>query len=638
MLPPNNVEDALQLIRDMEDHYKLAFKGFEEDEQWYEGQLEDFISVPEGFNVVIPTTARAVVDEAVDNASPQDLIITYPPRGRDKKAEEDADAVRVWAKHLWRYWRTHASDIDPVRDFQKNLFTSGKAVFKLSIDEHLWPTLSRAERRRLKHKKNGALDKRTKLIEDVRRHNTPLVLRSLPPSCVMEDPTVGGRKLWIIERYEGDIAEVRNTYSLYEEDLRRFEMGSDTGVRVHELWTATYVRPDGTVYQGKHMVFINEDLVHTEDNPTLGLPYFVRHSGYGRETYDGRPELKSVGFFTRQNKSMFLAQARAFTNMDAIMSQLAFPIGFLPEAAELSDISFAPGAVNFVDDNTMERIDRLWVKPSIPDREYSQLISMIGAQIERGTVQSTLRGAGVPGTDSAAQYGLINQQAKLRIDAVSRATEAVMSAVTETALEMVDRQLEDDVSVLAAEDRTERYTLGPKQIRGRYVVDVQFQPNEESLKERKLVLAADAMTKGVMSPYDALIYAGFDNAGEMLAKKYAYDIMQEPVIKQYLAERALDEYGFNHDQVEFAQRTKDAQKQVVLREMMNMLQAGTLGEIGEPGSPGGVPQPQPQFAPAGGPPGVGMPMPGGAPPGAQAAPVAGMMQDINSLRSAPMAA
>jgi len=627
VLPPNTPDDGLKLIERMDAYYTESMKGFEEDDAFYEGELEDFIDVPEGFNLVLPTTPRAVVDEAVDNASPQEMKFTYSPRGADQTAEEHADRVRSWTKSLWRHWRVRANDIDPIRDFEKNLAASGKGVFKLVPDLLLWPSLSSKEAKKLGKKNGGrALDKRMSMIEEVREKNTPLFLRSLPPRCIMEDPNVGGRKLWIIEVYEDSVEEVRNTYGLYDNELVDIDHGNlNDAVTIHELWTAPYLDYDGKPVTGKHFVYISKQLVLQEDNPYPFLPYVVKFSGWGRETYDGRPETKSVGFYTRQNKSMFLAQARAFTNTEAIMAQLAFPIGFLPVQAEMHDISFFPGAINYVDGLTLENIQSLWVKPPIPDREYAQHLNLIGDQLERGTVQRALRGAGVPGTDSAAQYGLINAQARLRIAAIQSVTEQAVSEITSMSLQYADEYFEDDVSVPAGERPTKRETIGPGEIRGHTVIDVSFVPNEEAAKERKLVLAADAWAKGLFSRYDSLEYAGFDEPSKIIAKKRAEDIMEMEPIKMHFAEEALADYGMDADELEMEQRVKDARKQIKLREIMQSMQVGTMPGIGDPTSPTGVP---PQNA-------APFPVAGGAPAGVQAGPVAGIAGDINALRGAP---
>lgn len=632
MLPPKNESECLDLISMMEAHYGTALEGFEEDDIFYEGQLDQFIETPAGVDVTIPVSARAVVDEAVDNAAPQDIMVFYPPRGIGDKPEKDADAVRRYIRGLWQYWRTEGNDIDIIRDFQKNLFRSGKACFKLAIDWTLWPTMSELAEANLREAGGAAaVRKRAEEILQLRSENTPMFCRSIPPACIMEDPTVGGRKLWVIERYQSSVMEVANLYSQDVALFREFNWTQE--LPVYEIWSASYVDHEGNLTQGKHFVFVNNTLIVEEDNPYHDLPYEIKYSGYGRESYEGKPEHKAVGLYTRQNKSMFLAEARRFTHFDAIMTNLAYPVGFMPDDVDTGALSFAPGAINFVPSQVLENLDKLWVSPKIPEAEYLGSLQAISNQIERGTVQRALRGAGVPGTDSAAQYNALTQQSKLRIDSAVQATEQAMSAVSSKVLRFIDQVLQDRTSVFIAEENTQEYTVGPKQIRGRYRVGIRFKPNEEAEKERKLILATDAITKGALSPYDAYLNAGFENPKELIARKLAYDLLEEPLIKRYMAKKALQDWGEDAEQIELEEQMAQGEQALILRDFMNMLQSGSLPNVGDPMSPNGVPVPNMPIGGGGGTPPQGgtIPLPAGAPPAIQSAPVAAAVQDINSV-------
>lgn len=626
MLPPVSADEALELLYFAESYYADAFKAFDEDETFYEGKLEDFVEVPEGFELIIPTTARAVVDEAVDNVAPDDIIVFYPPRKQTQTAEKDADTIRRWTRGLWQHWRRKNSDIDIVRDFIKNLFMSGKAIFKVAPDWTLWPQLSDKVEKELLEKNDGGkeLESTVALIERVRAENTPIFCRSISPTCIMEDPTVGPRKLWVVERYQASIAEVRSTYSADVEDLRSTFWQLE--YPVHEVWTATYIGWDGKLHRGKHWVFVNWDMVREEENPYDDVPYIIKHSGFGRESYQGKPETKAVGFYTRQTKSMFLAEMRRHMHFDAIMSQVAYPIAFLPDDVEDVEIDFTPGSVNYVAASVMQHLSNMWQVPQIPHPEYLQSLSAIGNQIERGTVQRALRGAGVPGTDSAAQYNAITNQAKMRIEPVKQATEEALSEVTAMALKYVDREFGDDISVFVGEEKSNSYTIGPKNIQGHYTVRVQFQPNEEAVKERKLLLANDAIAKGGLSRYDAYTFAGFENPWELIERKDADDLMQEPVIKRALAKKILEGWGIDIKEIEIEEQMEQMQQQFALRDYANQFQLG-----GAPGAAGNGAMQPPQMPQ--GDPGAGMfAPPPGAPPVQQNAPVADLQADIASLQ------
>ena len=70
MLPPENTTKALELINLISGYYKNLRDQFSEDDDYYNGDLGNKVEVPEGFEVSIPTTARAIIDEAVDNIEP----------------------------------------------------------------------------------------------------------------------------------------------------------------------------------------------------------------------------------------------------------------------------------------------------------------------------------------------------------------------------------------------------------------------------------------------------------------------------------------------------------------------------------------------------------------------------------------
>jgi len=626
----------------MERFYTEAINNFRNDNDYYEGNFEALVTLPEGFDLTVPATLRAVVDEAIDAVMPDDLIIDYQPRGLTKLAEEDADLIRRACRSLWHFWRRKASDIDPFRDAGKNLFRSGFCCIKLVPDYTLWPVLTPAEEARLsaedEAKGTKQLKDRVRTIASIRERYVPLTPRSLSPISVLPDPTVGARKLWIIERYEAVTDEVKDLYAAFEKDFRIIA-NDYARHRVHEIWTADHADWKGVFHKGQHFVLVDEKLVNEgdTDSPYPDIPYIIKYSGYGSESYEGRPELKSVGFYTKQVKSLGKAEARRFSQFDAIMAQLAYPIAILPMEVDPDNFDTSPGAMNFVPDTVLQNADKLWLRAPIPDGEYLNSLKVISGQIERGTIQAAVRGGGVAGSSSAAQLDQTTGQAMLRLDSVKHAMEDVTSEVMAMALFYIDQILKGKMGVFGPEAGVPKYILGPSNIKGHYNVSVTFQPNEEQVKMRKLAIASDAIVKGGFSPYDALEYAGFDNPGELIARKLAYDLMQEPLVKRGLAREMLKEWGIDADAVEMEEQMDQGKMQIMLSQFMNAIQSGSMRGVGnpmtqngtEPGgnTPGSPPMPGAPPPPPGPPPGNQnplaalaqqgqgpMPMPVGAPP------------------------
>ena len=611
MLPPKTKEQALDLISAMESHYKSAFAAMEENEKFYDGEIEDLVPLPDGFDLTIPTTLRAIVDEAIDNVMPADIHVHYAPRNVSKKAEEEADSVRRFLRGVWMNWRRWGSDIDVDRDFGKNMFMHGMAVTKTVPDWTLWPTLPDEVIAQMKSDgKTAELKGKVAAIKEMRQRHFPIISRSISPRCVMVDPTPG-RKLWVIERYESSSAEIRSLYAAIDED---FAEVTRTGrkARIHEVWTGVYIDHRGDEQPGRVFIFVDNELRYEGENPYGDPPYEIRYSGYGRQSFSDRPELKSVGFFTPQVKSLGRAEARRYSQFDAIMQQLAYPIGLLPDSIDADAFDVTPGAMNFVPIEVMQHSDKVWLKANIPDGEYLTSLGVIGTQIERGTTQAPLRGAAIPGTDSAAQYGQYTSQARLRLEGVKGAMEDALAQRFARVLWYIDNVLNDKASVFIGDPAgAGRYTVGPDQIRGRYDVHVTFVPNEEMVKERKLAIASDAIVKGGLSPYDALVMAGFDNPSELIARRYAYDVMQDEEMKRAIGRAQLQEWGLNADEIELQERMQMGNMQVTLSDFMNSIQGGTPAG---PPMPGAIPpgqDPTAALAQAGAGP---MPMPNGAPP------------------------
>lgn len=565
---------------------------FDEDNKFYEGLIDEYVRLPEGIDPIIPTTGRAIIDEAVDNIQPYEIQVRYSARGFSKTAQDEADVVARFLKNVWIYWRQKSSDIDVVRDFIKKLFMHGKACWKIIPDWTLWPELDEAVEEELKI--SGALKETVEMIKQMRKENFPIVCRSIPPTKFMEDPSMDARKLWLVEQYEVSIEEIRNRISQWDEELIDPLLRS---VNVYELWTATYIDNNGKVHPGRFYVFINEDCVNGENgelNPYWDIPYVVKYSGFGTETMDGKPERKATGFFSRQVKSMLKAEMRRHTQFEALMQQLAFPIIFLPDTIEDLDIDLTPGMVNYIPEDTMAMTKNMYLQATLPAPEYMQSINAIQGQIERGTTQRAIRGAGVPGTDSAAQLSMVTAQAKLRLEPVRKVTEEAVDLVNSMILRYIEKVLKEPVSIWAAEpDGPEAYMLSPKKIKGRYHTISEFQPSDDQVKERKLMLVSEAMTKAGLNPYDAFVYAGWENATEVISRNLAYSIMQEPAIKRALAVRAAEEWGLNVDELIMESMQDQIKQQQMMQQMMNP-QAGAQPQMGQQQSDTGQPPQQPQ--------------------------------------------
>ena len=141
----------------MESYYRDAFLQYMEDEAIYDGKFSLVVALPDGYDLTIPATGRAVVDELVANVVPEDFRINYPPRGISKKAQDDAEVVMRWCRAFIKHLRVMSADIDPLTDATKNLGMSGIAAWKMVPDWTLWPVLPDEDEAELRERRRVLL-------------------------------------------------------------------------------------------------------------------------------------------------------------------------------------------------------------------------------------------------------------------------------------------------------------------------------------------------------------------------------------------------------------------------------------------------------------------------------------------------
>ncbi len=167
--------------------------------------------VPEDIPITRPSTPAAVIDEATDNSdfNPQWLSLRTPTYGLTETAEKNASMLRSWCLGWLLQQLVAGNDVSPYRDWLKNLYLTGKAVYKVVYDHEQWPTAKQP-----KHISNEAWRKIQVAQDAEREFMNPVVLRSIDPMAVYEEPTVG-EKRWLIEAYDRTAEEIQATYKAW---------------------------------------------------------------------------------------------------------------------------------------------------------------------------------------------------------------------------------------------------------------------------------------------------------------------------------------------------------------------------------------------------------------------------------------
>ena len=585
------------------------------EESLYE-QTWEVDNIPEDIPITIPSTARAIIDEATDHSDfdPSYLTVHLPTLGMDQDAEVLAGRMKNFYEGWLIYQLTRANDVSPYRDWVKNQFLNGKAVYKVVADHMEWPMLELKEGDR---KSEEALAK--KQLERDREWVMPIVLRSLNPMAVFEDPSIG-QKRWAIEEYEHEWQEIQPLYEHWiPEGLLDVVTGSvppDARVRIWDCYQIGEV--DG-VKGLWHQVLINENLdtgpvVSPADPRTKGptwlpnepFPYIVRFSGLGRQS-SGKYEHKARGILYGV-KDLIKEEARRGIQLGAIVSALAWPTLFVTGPRARFNVEYGPNKINYVPPGVT--VDT--VTPTIPTGPIQASLATLQAGIERGTFGSVIRGDKPPQTTSAAQLAILSGQARLRFGSVKIQHEAALWEVLQKVAIIAKDVFKAPLTIWQTDDtdeaNDERLVLDPDDIpeKLRCRVEILTDPVEE--QDRRVQLAHFLYQDGVIDIEEYRERAGIRDTAAMRRRQLRDRVLLEsPGILQALGENLLLESGYDLESTILEKSMRDM---LILRRQREMQQA-LLGAGPGGANPAGSQPAQTQTSPnpLGGSPGTGAVVP-----------------------------
>ena len=589
-------------------------------ESFYE-QTWTVDGVPNNINITIPSTARAIIDEATDHSdfNPDSLKIHLPTYGLQTEAEKRSSRLRAFLIGWLNYQLEYANDVSPYRDWIKNVYLLGKGVYKTVVDYSNWPELADGD----------TTDEEKEIVSAEREFaGIPATLRSIYPLAVYEDPSIG-EKRWAIEVYEHYAPEILPLYEDWQPS-RRKESGEYYTREDYEIanaglsvWDCYQIgRKDGVLGLW-HQVLIDECSARTESptfgNPTeylspangpLGepafmpnepFPYTIKFSGLGRQS-SGKYEEKARGILTAVT-SLLRSEARRLTQLDAIIAQMAWPTLFVTGSRARFEVGFGPNVVNYVPNGTTVTP----IVPPIPAGPIQAALATIQSGIERGTFGSVIRGDKPPNTTSAAQLAILSGQARLRFGAINAQHQAALAEISQKVAHIVKHVVAEPVTVWQTddidEDEESKFTIKPADIPERLVVRYSITTDPAESRDREIQLAAFMYEKGAIDLEEFRERCGIRDTAAMRRRAIRDKVLMEsPAVIAALGEQFMLESGYDIESLTLEKSMRDM---LILRRQQQMMQemAGGTGGSNPAGSqPGGMNiNPSPQ----GGAPGMG---------------------------------
>jgi hypothetical protein len=578
-------------------------------EQLYEGtwQIE---GIPSGIEITIPSTARAIIDEATDHSdfNPDWLKIHLPTYGLATEAESRSSRLRSFLIGWLGYQAEHANDVSPFRDWIKNIYLHGKGVYKVVPDYTDWPELQIPEGTT----EDEARQIRADLSAEREFANIPATLRSIYPLAIFEDPSIG-EKRWAIECYEADAIEIMPLYEKWQPKKRKdngetytreeFEI-ENSRLAVWDCYQTGEVAGHKGVW---HQVLINEMPVASENtfggdngsyvSPAQGpearpvflkdepFPYVIKFSGLGRQSA-GKYEEKARGILTAVT-SLLKAEARRLTQLDAIVAQAAWPTLFVTGNRARFEVAFGPNVVNYVPIGTSVTP----VTPNIPAAAVQAALATIQSGIERGTFGSVIRGDKPPNTTSAAQLAILSGQARLRFGAINNQHQAALSDISQKVAHIVKKVIAEPVAIWQTDDVDEesssKLVIKPGEIPERLIVRYLITTDPAEARDREISLAALMYEKGIIDLEEMRERAGIRNTAAMRRRVIRDKVLMEsPGVLAALGEQFMLESGYDIESLTLEKAMRDM---LIIRRQTQMQQELFGGPTGGANANGSQP-------------------------------------------------
>ncbi len=388
-------------------------------------QLEQFVAVPAGYNIVRPATANSIINTAADHIAGDSPQVEVPEANLSKKAQERSEELEHGLQDA--LWRSQSAYVEnPIRSLVITGLWSGQMISQGPLfDASEWglePIESDYDDvQKYKEDKDE--------YENVKRTNWPFFWRALDPRFVYPDPGTVGRE-WVIVRYQraaGSIKQQWGDWDMRLPGMAKTDPPLRSGVMVNflEYWdckyraylvgsagigsfTGTGAQFTGTGYGQGSGTFLDGPREHHYAKP----PFQIRSCGYGEDTGLPHERFRSILYPAR---SLINQEIAAFSQLDAMMRRTAWSVVMTPVGSGFDSIQ--PGTVKEMAREDIEATKPFSeINPAII-QALMQEIEVLSAQIQEATFPNVVQGIKAKGIASGYGQNSLVAQAKVKYGA-----------------------------------------------------------------------------------------------------------------------------------------------------------------------------------------------------------------------------
>ena len=507
--------------------------------------LEQLVNVPEGYNIVRPSTAHSVVMTAADHIAGDTPQVEVPEAGLSKKAQERSESLEHGLQDALHRFQS-AYPENPLRTLVINGLWSGQMISKGPIfDGDEWGLEPIESEYSDANEWQSDMDE----YERTKRLSWPFYWRAEDPRFVYPDPGTVGKK-WVIVRYQRSAGSIQQQWKSWDMRLEGMSpsdppLKSGTLVDFIEYWDENYraymvgaasVDPKfpSSDPKGRMVDVVRE---HRYGKP----PFQIRSAGYGLDSGLPHERFRSILYPAR---SLINAEIGAYSQRDALMRRTAWTQVLTPIGSGFDSVQ--PGTVKEMQIDHIEHTKPFSeINPQVIAALDSE-IEQLSEAIQQATFPNVVSGIKAKGIASGYGQNSLVAQAKVKYGA---AVVNLSSLIAEFLVDFgscIQHVVQETVPVWGQTRWGKAASvLDPKEIDDLRYVIVTINPKLPTDDANDLAMAQIALQLGLVDTDTAITtYLHFNNPGEIRTKIMRDKALQSPEIQRVLSLAAAMEGGY----------------------------------------------------------------------------------------------
>jgi hypothetical protein len=415
------LDDIMARFQDAQQYWGLLHAEQQTDHTMF--NLQQLVSVPQGYNVVRPATANSIISTAADHIAGDSPQVEVPEAGLSKDAQSRSERLEHGLQDaLWRFQSGHVEN--PIRSLVLTGLWSGQMISQGPIfDGAEWGMIPEES----KYTDTEAYKLAKDDYDDTKRTEWPFFWRVLDPRNVYPDPGTVGLQ-WVIVNYQRTAGSVQQQWPSWDMRLPGMSksdkpLQSGRLIQFMEYWDEKYRAyiigagaPGGGAFTGtaaftgtgSQQQFLDGPREHRYGKP----PFQIRSTGYGEDAGLPHERFRSILYPAR---SLINQEIAAFSQLDAMMRRTAWSVVMTPIGSGFDSIE--PGTVKEMEPEDIDKTKPFSEINASVIQSLMQELQFLSEQIQEATFPNVVQGVRAKGITSGYGQNSLVAQAKVKYGA-----------------------------------------------------------------------------------------------------------------------------------------------------------------------------------------------------------------------------